>query len=255
MAIGFVDRNRQRRASDLLPFGEYHPGRLAPDGLAKNRRPARREIGLVDVELVGVDRALDDRLTQAIRRRDEHHLVEARLGVEREHHTRGAEITADHPLHARRQRHIGVRESLMDAIGNRAIVVEAGKYLLYSMKYILQAIDIEKCFLLSSERSLGQVLGRRRRSHCPRGVRHPCAQGSETFANRVLQSRAETSRRQPSPGSRRRRRRARGRRRRRARQVAPRCALRGRCAREIRERQKRLSRSRPGPGCPPGRAG
>ncbi len=123
-----------RRLACLLRIGEPHSRRLAADGLAQDRRPARGEARLVDVELVGVDRTLHDRLAQAIRRGDEHHLVEARLGVEREHHARGAEIAAHHPLHPGRQRDIRVGESLVDAIGDGAIVVEAGKYLLYRMK-------------------------------------------------------------------------------------------------------------------------
>ena len=38
------------------------------------------------------------------------------------------------------------------------------------MKYILQAIDIKKCFLLTGERGVRQVLGGRRRAHRPRRV-------------------------------------------------------------------------------------
>ena len=34
--------------------------------------------------------------------------VEAGLGVEREHHARGAQVAAHHPLHAGRQRDVGV---------------------------------------------------------------------------------------------------------------------------------------------------
>ena len=60
-----------------------------------------------------------------------------------------------------------VGEALVHAIGDGAIVVEAGEYLLYRMKNIVQAIDIKKCFLLSGERGVGQVLGRRRRAHRP----------------------------------------------------------------------------------------
>ncbi len=108
---------------------------------------------------------------EAVRRRDEHDLVEARLGVEREHHARGTEVAAHHPLDAGRQRDVLVRESLVDAIGDRAVVVEARKYLLYCMKNIVQAIDIKKCFLLAGERRVGQVLGGRRRAHRPGRVR------------------------------------------------------------------------------------
>ena len=69
------------------------------------------------------------------------------------------------------KRDIRVGESLVDAIGDRPIVVEARKYLLHCMKYIVQTFDIEICFLLAGERGLGQVLGGGRRAHRPRRCR------------------------------------------------------------------------------------
>ena len=39
-------------------------------------------------------------------------------------------VAADHPLHAGRQRDVGVREALVHAVGNRAIVVERRERLL-----------------------------------------------------------------------------------------------------------------------------
>ena len=144
---------------------------LPPTRLAQDRRPAGREVALVDVELVGIDGALHHRLAQAIGRGDEHHLVEAGLGVEREHDAGGAQVAAHHALHARRQRDVGVREALVDAIGDRAVVVERREYLSYRLKYIIYTIDIKKCFLLTGERGIGQVFGGRRRAHGKRRVR------------------------------------------------------------------------------------
>ena len=47
-------------------------------------------------------------------------------------------------------------EALVHAVGNGPIVVEGGKYLFNRMKYVVQAIDIKKCFLLSGERGIRQ---------------------------------------------------------------------------------------------------
>ena len=46
-------------------------------------------------------------------------------------------VAAHHALHAGGERDVGVREALVHAVGDGAVVVERGKYLLYCMKYIL----------------------------------------------------------------------------------------------------------------------
>ena len=51
------------------------------------------------------------------------------LGVDREHHAGRAEVAAHHPLHAGRQRDVVVREALVHAVGDRAVVVERGEHL------------------------------------------------------------------------------------------------------------------------------
>ena len=83
--------------------------------------------GLVDVELVRIDRALHDRFAEAVGRGDEDDVAEARFGVEREHHAARAEIAAHHVLHADRQRHLRVIEALVHAIGDRPVVEERGE--------------------------------------------------------------------------------------------------------------------------------
>ena len=122
--------------------GEDHLDRLVTDGLAQHRRPALDHVALVDVELVRIDRALDDRFAQAVSRSDEHDLVESGFGIEREHHARRPLIAADHALHAGRQRDFMVGKVLVHPVGDRAIVVERREYLLYRVKNIVQAIDI-----------------------------------------------------------------------------------------------------------------
>ncbi len=95
------DLDARRRRADARAVGVDHPNGLRAQCLAQDRRSTGREIGLVQVELVGVDCALNDGLAEPIGRRDEDNLIEARFGIEREHHARRAEIAAHHPLHAR----------------------------------------------------------------------------------------------------------------------------------------------------------
>ena len=72
---------------------------------------------------------MDDGLAEPVRGRDEHDIVEARLGIEREHHARRTQVTAHHLLNAGGQRDVGVGESLVDPVGDGSIVVETGEYL------------------------------------------------------------------------------------------------------------------------------
>ena len=133
------------------------------------RLPLRSAV-LVDVELVGVDGALDDGLAQAVARGDEDDVGKAALGVEREHHAGRAEVAANHPLHAGRQGDVAVRVALVDAIADGAVVVEAGEDLAHAGEDAVDPGDVEKGLLLARERRLGQVLGGRRRAHRERGV-------------------------------------------------------------------------------------
>ena len=126
---GETQRGRLRATSTVCTRSPL-PGRRVHhlDRLA--RRALRRRIclasgaqrGLVDVELIGIDRALHDGLAEAVGGRDEDDVAETRVGVEREHHAAGAEIAPHHVLHAGRQRDLVVSEALMHAIGDGAIV-------------------------------------------------------------------------------------------------------------------------------------
>ncbi len=97
--------------------------------------PARQRL-LVDVELIGIDRALHDRFTQAIRGGDEYNITEAGVRVEREHDTARAQVAAHHVLHTGRQRDRVVIEVLVHAIGDRAIVEQRGKHLVHRLQHI-----------------------------------------------------------------------------------------------------------------------
>ena len=62
---------------------------LFAEAALQDRRAAGAQGRLVDVELVRVDRALDDGLAEAVAGGDEHRVAEAGFGVDREQHAGG----------------------------------------------------------------------------------------------------------------------------------------------------------------------
>ena len=125
-------------------------------------RRSARSAGLVDVELVGIHRALNDRLAESVGGGDEHHVAESGVGVEREHDARGAEIAPHHVLHADGQGDGVVVEVVVHAIRDRAVVEERGIDLVHAGEQVLLAAHVQERLLLAGERGLGQILGRGR---------------------------------------------------------------------------------------------
>ena len=78
-----------------------HLDRLRTEVAPQQRVLAGSQRGLVDIELVGVDRALHDGFAEAVGSGYEYDIAETGVGVEREHDTAGAEVTAHHVLDAR----------------------------------------------------------------------------------------------------------------------------------------------------------
>lgn len=152
-------------AARLARLRELHLDELGADGAADDRVLALFERGLENVELVRIDRALHDGLTEAVARRDEHRFLEAGFGVDREHHARRADVRADHALHARRQRDFGMREALVDAIGDGAVIVERRENVLHAIEHVFDADHVQIAFLLTRERCVGQVFRCCRRTH------------------------------------------------------------------------------------------
>jgi len=124
----------------------------------------------VDVELVWVHRPLHHGFAQPVAAGDEHHVFEARFGVDGEHHAGRAQVGAHHALHPGRERHLGVRKTLVHAVADGAVVVEAGKHLFDLVQHRVDAVHVQKGFLLPGKRGVGQVFGRGRGAHRITGV-------------------------------------------------------------------------------------
>jgi len=171
--------------------GELHALQLGAEHAPDHGRPAGLERGLVNVELVRVHCPLHHGFAQAEAGRDEHDVGEARFGVEREHHAGRAEVAAHHALHAGRKRHLGVRETLVHAVADRAIVVERGEDLTHALEHVVDARHVEKALLLAGEARVGQVLGRGRAAHREAGLGRLGRQASEVRADLLLEGRRE----------------------------------------------------------------
>jgi len=88
--IGTVDLDGLDRAAGLGFVAIDHLDRLATQVAAQDGRATSLQGLFVHVEFVRVDRALHHGFTQAVGTGDKHHVTEARLGVEGEHHAGGA---------------------------------------------------------------------------------------------------------------------------------------------------------------------
>jgi len=149
---------------------EHHFLELRAERPPHDRRAALLEHRLVHVELVGVDRALHHHFAEPVGRGDEDHVAEPRFGVEREEHAARAEVAAHHLLHRRRQRDRAVGESLVHAVGDRAVVVERGEHVAHRLEHVVGAADVEEGLLLAGERGFGQVFRGSGRTHRERGL-------------------------------------------------------------------------------------
>ena len=165
-----------------------HLDRLGAEVAPQYRMAMRAERWLVEVELVWIHGALHDGFAEAIRGRDEHHVAESGVGVEREHHATRAEIGAHHLLNACRERDLRVIETLMHAIRNRPVVEERGEHVAHGLDDRILALHVEKGFLLTRKRSLGQIFGGGRGAYCHRRIG---AEASITLAHRALEFRGQ----------------------------------------------------------------
>ena len=120
---------------------------------------------LVNVELVGIDLALDDGFAETVTAGDEDHVAKSRFGIEREDDAAGREIRANHFHHGDGESDLEVIEAVVDAVGNRAIGENGGKAAPAGLEQILRAAHIEEAFMLARKTRGRQIFRRRRTPH------------------------------------------------------------------------------------------
>jgi hypothetical protein len=103
------------------------PQLLLAERAAQHRAKALPKGRLVDVELVGIDLALDDVLAEAIGAGDEHHVAEAGFGVEREDHAAAARSERTIFITPTDSADLEVIEAVVDPIDDRAIGEHRGE--------------------------------------------------------------------------------------------------------------------------------
>jgi hypothetical protein len=161
MALGLGYVHGLGRLARLRGRAEHHLLQLRAERAAHDRGLAALEERLVHVELVGVHRALDHHLAQAVGRGDEDDLAEAGLGIQREEDAARAQVAAHHLLDRRRQSHVGIGKALVHAIGDGAVVIERGVDVANSGEDVVRPADVEERLLLPGEGGFGEVFGRR----------------------------------------------------------------------------------------------
>ena len=115
--------------------------------------------GLVNIPLVGVHLALHHVLAQAVGAGDEDHVLEAGLGVQREDHTAGSLVTADHAHYADRQQNLEMIKATVHAIRNGAVGENGREAAPAGIEHGVTAADVQIAVVLAGETGSRQVLG------------------------------------------------------------------------------------------------
>jgi hypothetical protein len=138
-----------------------HPLLLTTEPPGQHRAIALAKRRLVDVELVGIDRTLDDVFPESVRASDEHNLAKARFCVEREYDAAGCPVGTHHLHHADRERHLEVIEAIVDPVRNRAVGEDGSETAPAHLDDRSRVTNIEEAFVLAGEARGRQILGRR----------------------------------------------------------------------------------------------
>ena len=75
------------------------------------------------------------------------------------HDTGGTDIGTDHALHTGGERDIVVVETVVDAVGDRTVVVQRREDPLHCLEDVVDTSDVQVGLLLAGEGRVGQVLG------------------------------------------------------------------------------------------------
>ena len=158
---GGLHRHEVNGVADFAVARVGHLEGLFAQSALEDGRAACLQGGLVDVELVRVDGALDDGLAEAVGGGDEDGVLEPGFGVHGEHDAGGADVGTDHALDARRECHFGVLELVVHPVGDGPVVVEGREDVLDGHQDVLDAADVQEGFLLPGEGGVGKVFRRR----------------------------------------------------------------------------------------------
>ena len=173
--MDFLVRQREP-AAVLIGHGHRCHAFFAPvgvdhlDGLAAQVAPYDGVVPtgqrrLVHIELVRVHCALDDGFAQAIARGNQDQVPETGFRIQREQDPGTSQVGPYHALHAHRQRHLAVIESLMNPVGDGPVVEQRSVDAMNAGDDVVKSRDVEQRILLTGEGCLRKVLGRGRRAH------------------------------------------------------------------------------------------
>ncbi len=165
LLIGNGYRFDARGASGGTLFVEHHALLFGAQAAADDGGETGSQLRLVHIELVRIDGALHHHLAQTERGSDEHRIAEAGFGIQREQHAGRAQIGTHHALHTGRQGHVGVREILVHAVRDRAVVIQRCEHFADRMQDVVDALDVQESLLLAGERRIRQVFCGGRGAH------------------------------------------------------------------------------------------
>ncbi|CWO25942.1 Uncharacterised protein [Neisseria meningitidis] len=78
-------------------------------------------------------------------------MIVAGFGVESEHHAGCAAVGTYHALNAGGKGDDIVFEAFVDAVGNGAVVVQGGEYMVHRFFNVFQSVDVQEGFLLAGK--------------------------------------------------------------------------------------------------------
>ena len=138
-----------------------HLNGFAAEIFSQDRPVARRQGRLVNVEFVGIHRALNDSLTKPVRGGNEHRVSETGLGIKSKHDAGGTNVATHHSLNTGRQSDLTVVKALVHPVGDSSIIEQRCEDLVHRGDDIVEATDVKERFLLSGKRCVRQVFRRR----------------------------------------------------------------------------------------------
>ena len=124
----------------------------------------------MDVEFVGVDRALHNVLTQPVDAGDEYDIAETRLGIQCEDDSARGPVGSHHLHDPDRERDLEMVEPIVDSIGNGPICEDGREAAPAGFEQVPRTADVEEAFVLACKARSGEILGRGRAAYGNRDV-------------------------------------------------------------------------------------